>query len=68
LTDGLTMTEKAVIQKPRIVLGHLGRKKNIATITHNNDKEIIIVAHNDEGADYAQGLWKSLIEKNGIEY
>jgi hypothetical protein len=62
LADGMTMTERGVIQKPVPVLGHLGLKKNIARITHDNKSNIIIVVNDDSGARYADGLLKSLLK------
>ena len=72
LTDGLTMTVNGVVQKPRPVLGHLKHlglsdkiaKKSIARLTHDNDGNLMIVAHDDDGADYAQNLWESLVKKD----
>ena len=69
LTDKLTMTEKAVIQKPRPILGHLGlpnriSKKNIARIEHDAKGNIEIIVDDESGAIYVDGLLKSLLEKN----
>jgi hypothetical protein len=70
LTDELTMTEKAVIQKPRPILGHLRHlglpnrisKMNIARIEHDNKKNIIIFVNDDSGARYVDGLLESLLK------
>ena len=63
LLDEMTMSEERKIQIPRPYLGHLGLKKDIARITHNGNGKAIIVVYNEPGAEYAQGLLKSLLEK-----
>jgi len=63
LAKGMTMTEEGVIQKPRLILGHLGLKKNIAKIDQE-DKNIIIFVNDDSGAIFADRLLKSSLKKN----
>jgi hypothetical protein len=59
LADGQTMTEKGIIQKPR---GFLTLKKDIARITHNIERDIIIYVNNRTGVEWADGLLKSVLK------
>lgn len=63
LMDKMTMTEKGVIQKPRLFLRSLGLKKDIALLTHNENRDIIIVVNDNSGAEYANNLLNSLLKK-----